>query len=112
MNINAIIANTGNGNVTTGNISTGDIRQKINVDDEQRKEFLGILEKIKQEVDSLGDSTSIEAVELIQEEAKKESWNKKIMKFALDTIQKTGVTLAAKGLTALAGKAISLLTLI
>lgn len=112
MNINAIIANTGSGNVTTGNIFTGEIHQEINIDDEQRKEFLILLEKIKQEVDSLGDSTSIEAVELVQEETKKESWNKKIMKFALDTIQKTGVTLAAKGLTTLAGKAISLLTLI
>lgn len=28
MNINAVIANMGNGNVTTGNISTGNIHQE------------------------------------------------------------------------------------
>lgn len=112
MNINAIIANTGNGSVTTGNISTGDITQEINVTSEQRKEFFALLKGIKQEVEALGDSTAIEAVDLIQEETMKESWNKKIMKFALDTVQKTGVALAAKGLYALASKAISLLTFI
>lgn len=28
MNINAVIANMGNGNVTTGNVSTGNIHQE------------------------------------------------------------------------------------
>lgn len=112
MNVNAIIANTGNGNVSTGNISVEDVKQEINVDNEQRKDFLVLLEKIKQEVEALGDSTSIEAIVLIQEETKKESWNKKVMKFALDTVQKVGVTLAAQGLTSLVTNAIALLPLI
>lgn len=112
MNVNAIIANTGSGSVTTGNISTGDITQEINTDNEQRKKFLMLIEKIKQEVEDLDDSTAIEAVDLIQEETKKESWNKKMMKFALDTVQKVGVTLAAQGLTSLATNAIALLPMI
>lgn len=112
MSINAIIANTGNGSVTTGNISVSDINQEINVDGELRKEFLTLLEHIKKEVSSLNDSTAEDAVELIQEEAQKESWNKKVMRFALDTIQKTGVTLAAQGLVSLVSKAAALLSFI
>lgn len=112
MNINAIIANTGNGNVTTGNISTGDIQQKICIDNEQRKEFLLLLEEMMKEAESLNDSTAAKAVVLIQDETKKESWNKKIIKFALDTIQKTAVTLAAQGLSLLVSKAIALLPLL
>ena len=40
MDINAVIANLGNGNVTTGNIVTGDIRKETNASDKYRKEFL------------------------------------------------------------------------
>lgn len=33
MNINAVIANMGNGNVTTGNVSTGNIHQEYFAND-------------------------------------------------------------------------------
>mgnify|MGYP004505761935 CR=1 FL=1 len=112
MNINSVVANLGNGNVATGNITTGDIRQENNVNSESRKDFLKVLEELKREVETLKDNSAKEAVELIHEETKKDSWNKKVIKFALDTVQKIGVTLAAKGVVALGSKALALLPLI
>ena len=109
MDINAVIANFGNGNVTTGNITTGDIRKETIVTNEHREEFMRIIEELKREIETLNDNSSKDAVDLIQEETKKDSWNKKLIKFALDTVQKTGVTLAAKGIVALGAKAITLL---
>lgn len=112
MDINAVIANLGNGNVTTGNITTGDIRKETIVTNGYREEFQKIIEELKREIETLNDNSSKEAVDLIQEETKKNSWNKKLIKFALDTVQKTGVTLAAKGIISLGAKAIALLPLV
>lgn len=112
MNINSVIANLGNGNITTGDITTGDIHQKNNVNNANHDEFLKILKELKCEIEKLNDSSAKEAIELIQEETKKESWNKKLIKFALDTVQKVGVTLAAKGVITLGSKAMALLPLI
>lgn len=109
MDINAVIANLGNGNVTTGNITTGDIHKETIVTNGYREEFQKIIEELKREIETLNDNSSKEAVDLIQEETKKESWNKKLIKFALDTVQKTGVTLAAKVIVSLGAKAIALL---
>lgn len=47
VDINAVIANLGNGNVTTGNIVTGDIRKETNASDKYRKEFLKVLEELQ-----------------------------------------------------------------
>jgi len=109
MNTNAIIANMGNGNVSTGNISIGEINQNNVANNGSRDEFLRLIDEIKTEVDSLEDVSASEAVKLMQEETKKKSWNKKILGFMLDTLQKTGVTLAAKGLSTLTAKAIAFL---
>ena len=109
MDINAVIANLGNGNVTTGNITTGDIHKETIVTNGYREEFQKIIEELKREIETLNDNYSKEAVDLIQEETKKDSWNKKLIKFALDTVQKTGVTLAAKVIVSLGAKAIALL---
>ncbi|WP_308230616.1 hypothetical protein [uncultured Prevotella sp.] len=109
MDINAVIANLGNGNVTTGNITTGDIHKETIVTNGYREEFQKIIEELKREIETLNDNSSKEAVDLIQEETKKDSWNKKLIKFALDTVQKTGVTLAAKVIVSLGAKAIALL---
>mgnify|MGYP004494974425 FL=1 len=109
MDINAVIANLGNGNVTTGNITTGDIHKETIVTNGYREEFQKIIEELKREIETLNDNSSKEAVDLIQEETKKDSWNKKLIKFALDTVQKTGVTLAVKVIVSLGAKAIALL---
>lgn len=109
MDINAVIANLGNGNVTTGNITTGDIHKETIVTNGYCEEFQKIIEELKREIETLNDNSSKEAVDLIQEETKKDSWNKKLIKFALDTVQKTGVTLAAKVIVSLGAKAIALL---
>ena len=108
MDINAVIANLGNGNVTTGNITTGDIRKETIVTNGYREEFQKIIEELKREIETLNDNSSKEAVDLIQEEIKKDSLNKKLIKFALDTVQKIGVTLAAKGIVSLGAKAMAL----
>ena len=112
MNINTIIANMRNGKVSTGNISIGEINQSNLVNNENRDEFLRLLNEIKTEVASLEEPSASEVVELIQEETKKKSWNKKFLSFMLDTLQKTSVTLAAKGLSTLTAKAIALLPLV
>ena len=112
MNINSVIANLGNGNTTTGNITTGDILQENKVVNENREEFLRILEELKHDIEALNDDSAKEAVELIHEEVKSDFWNKKLIKFALDTVQKVGVTLAAEGVVALGSKALALLPLI
>ena len=79
MNINAVIANMGNGNVTTGNVATGNIHQEYFANNVNGEEFLKLLQEMKQEVNMLGDKSANEAIELIQEETKKKSWNKKIL---------------------------------
>lgn len=112
MDINAVIVNMGNGNISTGNITTGNIHQENYVNNANSEEFLKLLQEIKQEINLLGDKTANEAIELIQEETKKKTWNKKLLEFALDSLQKTGVTLAAQGLCALVSKACALLPLI
>ena len=106
MNTNAIIANMGNGNVSTGNISIGEINQDNVANNGSRDEFLRLIDEIKTEVDSLEDVSASEAVKLMQEETKK------ILGFMLDTLQKTGVTLAAKGLSTLTAKAIAFLPMV
>lgn len=112
MNVNAIIANMGNGNVSTGNIITGDVRQTNTVNNEKMAEFIKVLNELKTSVDAFGDKTAKQTVELIQEETKKNTWDKKVIGFMLDTLQKTGVALAAKGLAPLVSKALALLPLI
>lgn len=112
VDINAVIANLGNGNVTTGNIVTGDIRKEANASDKYRKEFLKVLEELQREIALLDDKSSKEAVELIEKEIQKDSWDKKLIKFLLDTVQKTGVTLASEGIISLGTKAVGLLQMI
>ena len=112
MDINAVIANMGNGNVTTGNISAGGIHQGHRGNNANRGEFLKLLQEIKHEVILLGDKGANDAVGILQEETKKKSWNKKLLEFMLDSLQKTGATLAAQGLCALVSKACALLPLI
>lgn len=112
MNINAIIANTGNGSITTGNISTGDIDQSNEIVNANKDEFVKILNELQKLVEDLGDSYSQKTVELIQDETKSPTWNKKVIEFMLDSLQETGVTLAAKGLVSIVSKAITLLPLI
>lgn len=109
MNVNSVIANLGNGNVTTDDIITGDIHQETHVTNEHREEFLHILEELKSEIDKLQNPSAREAVEIIQDETKKEIWDSRIIKFALDTVQKIGVTLASKAIITLGSKALSLL---
>ena len=108
--INAVIANLGNGNVTTGNISIGDIHQENNITNENCNKFLRILEELTRETETLKNQSVKEALESIQKETtKKTSWNWNLIKFALDTIQKVGVSLAAKGMIALSSKAMDML---
>lgn len=111
MKINAIIANTGNGDVTTGNVSIGDIHQENGSKDEHRAEFLEILQEISEEIKSFHDDSVSNVVKTIQEETKRGKRSKKALKFALETLQKTGVTMAAQGLTSLVSKALKLLPL-
>ena len=70
------------------------------------------MEELKHEIEILKDDSAKEAIELIHEETNTNSWNKKVIKFALDTVQKVGVTLAAKGVVTLGSKALALLPLI
>ena len=87
MDINAVIANFGNGNVTTGNITTGDIRKETIVTNEHREEFMRIIEELKREIETLNDNSSKDAVDLIQEETKKDSWNKKLIRVSSSLYQ-------------------------
>lgn len=110
-NINGIVVNTGSGNVTTGNINTGDITQTINVPSDVMEEFLDLLNKLKMEAQKLGNELAIEAVGIVEEETKKESWNKRTMTFALDVIKNIAANIAANGLATLATYGMSLLSL-
>ena len=111
-NINGIVVNTGSGNVTTGNITTGDIHQSITDNTEIINDFLETIKQIKEEARKVNNNQIDEAVSIIEEETKQQSWNKKFMKFCLGVIEKTGVALAANGLTTLAAKGLSLLSLL
>ena len=57
MDINAVIANLGNGNVTTGNITTGDIHKETIVTNGYREEFQKIIEELKREIETLNDNS-------------------------------------------------------
>lgn len=109
-NINALVVNTGSGSVSTGNITTGNISQSMNVSSAVSKEFLEMLNKLKKEVQEMGDKQAIEAVSVIEEETRKEKWNKRTMIFALDVVKNIAANLAANGLTTLATYGMSLLS--
>lgn len=109
--INGIAVNTGSGSITTGNINIGNFTQTMNDLSEIRKEFVEILSKLKKEVQDLGNEKAIEAISIIEEETKKEKWNKKIMTFSLDIVKNTAANLTANGLMKLASNAMSLLSL-
>lgn len=110
-NINGIAVNTGSGSITTGDINIGHFTQTMNDLSEIRKEFVEILSKLKKEVQDLGNEKAIEAISIIEEETKKEKWNKKIMAFSLDIVKNTAANLTANGLMTLASNAMSLLSL-
>lgn len=74
MDINAVIANLGDGDVTTGNITTGDIRKETIVTNEHREEFLKIIEELKREIETLNENTSREALDLIREDLEQETY--------------------------------------
>lgn len=92
MDINAVIANLGNGNVTTGNITTGDIHKETIVTNGYREEFQKIIEELKREIETLNDNSSKEAVDLIQEEIKKDSWNKKLVRIGYCTENRSDIS--------------------
>lgn len=107
-NINAAVANLGDGNVIAGDIKNNDINQFLS-DQPKQEEFKNIIAKLEKATESLNNKHINDALEVIKEECKKPNWMKKTMRVALNAISGVATGIAANQLTPIVQEALNLL---
>lgn len=107
-NINAAIANLGEGNVNAGDIINNDINQYLS-DRPKQEEFKNIITKLEKAAERLNDTHINDALDIIKEELKKPNWVKKTIRVALNAILGVATGIAANNLTPLVQEALTLL---
>lgn len=105
-NINAAVANTGNGSVSTGDITARNFQ--INPSDQIRSQMNEVVAKLENLL-SNNDLDMNEALTTLKEEAAKPSWNKKILKMALNAINGIASGVVANKITPLVAQGLALL---
>lgn len=105
-NINAAVANTGNGSVSTGDITACNFN--INPSNQIRSQMNEVVVKLETLL-SNNDSDMNEALTTLKEEAAKPSWNKKILKMALNAINGIACGVVANKITPLVAQGLALL---
>lgn len=106
--INSVVANTGNGNVSTGNISDNASILLIS-DEEQKAKIQELISKLVSEAKKIDNEDLQMAVDTISEECKKPSWAKKTLKLGLNAVQGIATGIAANQLTPIVAQALALL---
>lgn len=105
-NINAAVANTGNGSVSTGDITASNFH--INPSEQIRSQMNEVVAKLENLLNN-NDSDMNEALTTLKEEAAKPSWNKKLLKMALNAINGIASGVVANNITPLVAQGLALL---
>lgn len=106
-NINAAVANTGDGTVNTGNISASNFQ--ITPSAQSREQMNEIVTKLDQMLNASQASDANETLETIKEEVSKDSWNKKILKLAFGALKGVVTGVVVNKITPLVTEALALL---
>lgn len=107
-NINAVVANTGNGTVSTGNISENNPAFCIS-DAEQQRVIQSLVDQLIIESKKINNKDLQIAVEAITEECKKSSWGKNALKLALNAVQGVATSVVANQLTPITTQLLALI---
>ena len=108
-NISSVVTNIGEGNITTGDITSNKVTQNINND--YKKEFLDLISKIEDELESLNNDNIKNSISLIKEETKKEKWDNKLLSVSLNSISGMLSGVVANVVTPLIQQCLSMLPL-
>lgn len=107
-NINAVVANTGNGTISTGDISENNPAFYIS-DAEQQKVIQSLVDQLIIESNKINNEDLQMAVEAITEECKKSSWGKKALKLALNAVKGVATGVIANQLTPITTQLLALI---
>lgn len=106
-NINAAIANTGDGTVNTRDVNAIDFQ--FTPSNDVHQQMKNIVDEIEKILKQHGNAELDEPFGTIKEEASKPSWNKKIMKMAFNAINGIATGIAANQLTPVVAQGLRLL---
>ena len=106
-NINAAVANTGSGSISTGNVSASNFQ--ITPSEDTRCQMNDVIEKIENVIKESNDSDMNEAIVTLKEETKKTSWNSKIIRMTLNAIKGISTGVIANQLTPIVAQGLALL---
>ena len=106
-NINAAVANTGSGSISTGNVSASNFQ--ITPSEDKRCQMNDVIEKIENVIKESNDSDMNEAIVTLKEETKKTSWNSKIIRMTLNAIKGISTGVIANQLTPIVAQGLALL---
>ncbi|WP_288946401.1 hypothetical protein [uncultured Porphyromonas sp.] len=107
-NINAVVANTGNGSVVTGNIIDNDSIQYIS-DGGRKRQLQELVTELKKEVSNINNQDLRTTVDIITKACEKPTWCKSTLRMAFNAIKGIAVGIAANQLTPIVAKALELL---
>ncbi len=109
MNVQAVVANFGNGSVSTGNIS-GNINDLYVSSVDQKEEINDLVRQLQKEVDCSNNADLKVAMDTINAECQKPSWAKSTLNLAFNAIKGIASGIAANKLTPIVNKALDLLS--
>jgi len=106
--INSVVANTGDGTVSTGDISDNNPVLYIS-DVDQKGKIQDLVSKLIVEAKKIDNEDLQMAVDTISEECKKPSWAKKTLKLAFNAVQGIATGIAANQLTPIVTQLLAIL---
>lgn len=107
-NINAIVANTGEGSVSTGDILDSQTTQYIS-DIEKKRQLQDLIDELREEASKITNQDLLLTLEVISEECKKPSWSKRVLRMAFQAVQGIAVGITANQITPIVTQALALL---
>ena len=106
-NINAAVANTGNGSVSAGDITASNFQ--ISPSDQIRSQMYEVVAKLETVLSKNKKSDMDEALATLKEETARPSWNKRMLKMALNAINGIASGVIANEITPLVTQGLALL---
>lgn len=106
--INSVVANTGSGSVQTGDIQDNTSVQMI-TEQEQKDKLLDLVSQLIDKTKDINNKDLKESIQIISDECKKPTWNKKILRMAFNAIKGIATGIAANQLTPVVTSALALL---
>lgn len=106
-NINAAVANTGSGSISTGDVSASNLQ--MNPSDNLRSQMNDVIAKLEDVIKEYDNSDINDALGTLKEETAKTSWNSKILRITLNAINGIANGILANQLTPIVAQGLSLL---